>query len=110
AAGGGGGDPQAGTPAATGPGPAQWQQTVDKATAFLAKSQDPGGSWSVSRSPGVTGIVLTGLLRTGRVRPEDESPAKGLKYVESLINVKAGHIAGPDPRPQLLNYVTSVNV
>jgi squalene-hopene/tetraprenyl-beta-curcumene cyclase len=96
--------------AATGPDPAQWQQTVDKATAFVAKSQDPGGSWSVNRSPGVTGIVLTGMLRTGRVRPEEEVAAKALKYIESLINEKAGHIAGPDPRPQLLNYVTSVNV
>ena len=41
-----------GTALAAGPDPAQWQQTVDKAAAFLAKSQDPGGSWSVSRSPG----------------------------------------------------------
>src|SRR5689334_7879344 len=98
------------TLAAVGPDPAQWQRTVDKATAFLAKSQDPGGSWSVSRSPGVTGIVLTGLLRTGRVRADDDIAAKALKYIESLINEKAGHIAGPDPRPQLLNYVTSVNV
>ena len=36
--------------------------------------------------------------------------AKGLKYIESLVNVKAGHIAGQDPKPQLQNYVTSINV
>jgi squalene-hopene/tetraprenyl-beta-curcumene cyclase len=37
-----------------------------------------------------------------------------LQFIESLVNVKAGHIAGPETDPQkilgLLNYVTSVNV
>jgi squalene-hopene/tetraprenyl-beta-curcumene cyclase len=93
-----------------GPDPAVWQQTVDKAVAALKKSQDPVGSWSGDRSPGVTGIVLTGLLKCGRVTPDDEVAARALAYIESLVNEKAGHIAGPDPRPQLLNYVTSVNV
>jgi squalene-hopene/tetraprenyl-beta-curcumene cyclase len=95
---------------AAGPDPAAWQSTVDKAVAFLKTSQDPAGSWSGQRSPGITGIVLTGLLRSGRARPEDPVAARGLKYVESLINEQHGHIAGSDPRPQLLNYVTSVNV
>jgi len=58
----------------------------------------------------VTGIVLTGLLKTGRVTADDEVAARALKYIESLVNEKAGHIAGKDPRPQLLNYITSVNV
>ena len=95
---------------AAGPESAQWQPTVDKAIAYLKTHQDPGGSWSRDRSPGVTGIALTGMLHTGRVTPDDEVAAKALKYIESLINEKAGHIAGSDPKPQLLNYVTSVNV
>jgi squalene-hopene/tetraprenyl-beta-curcumene cyclase len=95
---------------AAAPEPAAWQTTVDKAVAYLKSAQDPAGSWSGDRSPGVTGIIVTGLLRTGRVRPEDEMAARGLRYIESLVNEKAGHIAGPQPRPQLLNYVTSVNV
>src|SRR5262249_60391518 len=32
------------------------------------------------------------------------------KYIESLINTKACHIAGKDPRAQLQNYVTCINV
>jgi squalene-hopene/tetraprenyl-beta-curcumene cyclase len=36
--------------------------------------------------------------------------AKGLKFIESLINPREGHIAGDKPRDQLKNYVTSVNV
>src|SRR5205085_6707388 len=35
---------------------------------------------------------------------------KGLRYIESLVNPKAGHIAGADPRVGLQNYVTCVNV
>src|SRR6188768_1544244 len=96
--------------AAAGPDSVQWQSTVDKAIAYLKSSQERGGSWSSSRSPGVTGIVVAGILRTGRVKPEEAPAAEGLKYIESLINEKAGHIAGQDPKPQLLNYVTSVNV
>jgi squalene-hopene/tetraprenyl-beta-curcumene cyclase len=88
---------------------AQWQPTVDKATAYLKKSQEPAGSWSSARSPGVTGVVVTGLLRTG-TSADREPAAKGLAFIESLVNEKAGHIAGADPKPQLLNYVTSINV
>jgi squalene-hopene/tetraprenyl-beta-curcumene cyclase len=93
-----------------GPDPAQWQQVVDKGVAYLKKTQESSGSWSSSRSPGITGVVVAGLLETGRVGPDDAPAAAGLKYIESLINEKAGHIAGADPRPQLLNYVTSVNL
>src|SRR5438874_4259180 len=96
--------------AAPGPDPAEWQRTVDKAIAFLKSAQEPNGAWSATRSPGVTGIVVTGLLRTGRVAPDELPADAGLKYIESLINEKEGHIVGQAAKPQLLNYVTSVNV
>src|SRR5262249_36635367 len=35
---------------------------------------------------------------------------RALKYIESLVNVEKGHIAGKDPKVQLQNYVTSINV
>jgi squalene-hopene/tetraprenyl-beta-curcumene cyclase len=91
-------------------GPKQWDETVDKAVAFLRKSQEANGAWSEKKSPGITGIVLTGVLDCGRVTPEDEMAARALKYIESLINPTAKHIAGNDPRVQLQNYVTSVNL
>jgi squalene-hopene/tetraprenyl-beta-curcumene cyclase len=87
-----------------------WDNQVDKAVAFLRKSQLADGSWSSKLSPGITGLVITGLLRTGKVPADDPMVEKGLRYIESLINPKAGHIAGPDPKVQLQNYVTSVNV
>ena len=97
-------------PAAAQPKPADpWKDTVAKAVAFLKANQDEKGGWSTKSNPGVTGVVVTGLLECGV--PADEEPAaKGLAYIESLVNTKAGHIAGNDPKIGLQNYVTSVNV
>src|SRR6185295_13668715 len=47
---------------------------------------------------------------TGKVTAKDPTVEKALKYIASLANEKEGHIAGQEPRPQLLNYVTSINV
>ena len=90
------------------PAAGQWDQTVDKAIAYLKAHQAEDGSWGGKQAPGVTGIVLTGMLQTGKVGPQDPVVEKGLKYVESLINPKEGAIAGADPH--LKNYVTCVNV
>jgi squalene-hopene/tetraprenyl-beta-curcumene cyclase len=92
-----------------GPDPKEWQQVVDKAAGYLKTTQADDGSWSRGKSPGVSGIVVTALLHSGKT-PQDPVVDRGLKYIESLVNAKAGHIAGKDPKPQLLNYVTSVNV
>jgi squalene-hopene/tetraprenyl-beta-curcumene cyclase len=89
---------------------AEWDRVVDRAVAFLRKTQGEDGSWAGKQSPGITGIVLTGLLRTGKVGPRDPMAERGLKYVESLINPREGHIAGRQAPVKLQNYVTSVNV
>lgn len=90
--------------------PKTWDGVVDKAIAYLRKTQGEDGSWSGKQSPGITGVVLTGLLQSGKVTSKDPMVEKGLKYVESLINKEAGHIAGQGPRIGLQNYVTCVNV
>src|SRR5215211_4910660 len=87
----------------------QWQAVVDKATNYLKSTQEQNGGWSTQRNIGVTGVVVTGLLECGQ-SPDSDPAAKGLRYIESLVNPKAGHIAGADPRVGLQNYVTSVNV
>jgi squalene-hopene/tetraprenyl-beta-curcumene cyclase len=89
---------------------ADWDKVVTKAIDYLKSKQNADGSWSSDRNPGVTGIVITGMLQTGKVTPNDPAVAKGLKYIESLVNEKEGHIAGNNPAVQLKNYVTSVNV
>jgi squalene-hopene/tetraprenyl-beta-curcumene cyclase len=90
--------------------PADWNKVVDKAIAYLKATQEDDGGWHTKQNPGITGIVLAGMLSTGRVKADDPAVEKGLKYIESLINTKEGHIAGKDPRVQLKNYVTSVNL
>ena len=93
------------------PSQAEWNQVVDKAIEYLKSTQNADGSWgAVPRNRGVTGIVVTGLLQTGRVGPDDAPVAKGLKFIESLVNPKAGHIAGNDAAVNLQNYVTCINV
>jgi squalene-hopene/tetraprenyl-beta-curcumene cyclase len=87
-----------------------WQTTVDNGINYLRGAQDANGGWSTNRSPGVTGIVLTGLLRTGQISVSDPMAERALKYIESLVNPKYKHIAGKDPKVQLQNYVTCVNV
>lgn len=93
-----------------GPDPKQWNTVVDKAIGYLKSSQGESGAWSTEKSPGITGVILTGILSTGRVNADDPVATKALGFIDSLVNPKAGHIAGKDPKVQLQNYVTSVNV
>jgi squalene-hopene/tetraprenyl-beta-curcumene cyclase len=87
-----------------------WNDTVDKAVEYFRKTQDKDSSWGKKQSPGITGIVVTGLLRTGRVTAKDPMIENALKYIESLIDPKEGHIAGKGAGVKLQNYVTCVNV
>jgi squalene-hopene/tetraprenyl-beta-curcumene cyclase len=93
-----------------GPDQKEWDRVVDKGIAYMRKSQADDGSWGGKASTGITGLAVTGMLKTGRVTAKDPSVEKGLKYIESLVNPKAGHIAGKDPAPQLQNYCTAINV
>lgn len=90
--------------------PEIWEKTVTKGIEYLRNTQAPDGSWSAKASPGITGIVLTGLLRTGKITADDLMAKRAFGYIESLVNPEAGHIAGKDPKARLQNYVTCVNV
>ncbi len=98
-------------PAAAQPPADQLKTTVDKAVAYLKKSQNEDGSWCARtrQNRGVTGIVVTGLIGTGTA-PGDAPVAKGITYIETLVNKKDGHIAGNDAKAGLINYITSINV
>ncbi len=101
------------TPTAqAGADPKTWNDSVDKAIAYLRTQQNDDGSWGKSEQEkvGATGLILTGLLQSGKMGPDDPTVDKGLKYVESLINPSEKHIAGQNPRVQLKNYVTCINV
>ena len=97
-------------PSAAQPKDDVWQATVDKATAYMKKSQKEDGSWGPApQNRGITGIVVVGLLRTGS-KADDAPAAKGVKFIEGLVNEKAGHIAGNDDKAALINYTTTINI
>ncbi|MSQ94553.1 MAG: hypothetical protein EXR98_08345 [Gemmataceae bacterium] len=93
-----------------GPNKKTWDAVAQKAARFLLSTQDKNDGWSTDKTPGVTGIALTGLLKTGQATPQDPAAQKALKYIEGLVNPEKKHIAGQDPKVQLQNYVTSINV
>ncbi len=88
----------------------QIKTVVEKAAGFLKKTQNADGSWGKSpQNRGVTGVIVTGLIRNG-IKTDDAPVAKGVAFIETLVNKKAGHIAGDDATASLINYTTSINV
>jgi squalene-hopene/tetraprenyl-beta-curcumene cyclase len=76
---------------------------VDKAVAFLKGRQDAKGGWSTQREPGITALVVTALLRSGRVTPSDPVVTRALTYLEGFIGPKGGLSEAPHA-----NYATSI--
>jgi Squalene-hopene cyclase C-terminal domain len=77
-------------PAKVGPDPKEVQKALDKAVAFLKTSQGKDGSFSPKiAGPGITAIVVAGLLRNG-VSPDEPIVAKGLKFMEAMTKEDGG--------------------
>ncbi len=77
---------------------------MTRAADFLRPRQDPEGSWSGSRKePGITALVLTSLLRAGRVRPTEPVATRALAYLERFLGPKGGLSEAAHA-----NYATSV--
>jgi squalene-hopene/tetraprenyl-beta-curcumene cyclase len=67
-----------------------------KAVGFLRPRQGNDGSWSGDRKePGITALVVTAMLRSSRVTPDDPAVAKGLAYLEQFVGPKGGLSEAP---------------
>ncbi len=67
-----------------------------KAVSFLRPRQAADGSWSGDRKePGITALVVTAMLRSGRVTPDDPAVSKGLAYLERFLGPKGGLSEAP---------------
>ena len=79
------------------------QAVLDKAVAFLKNRQAADGSFSAkSTGPGVTALVVAGMLRNG-VAADDPMVAKAMAYLEKSVKPNGGiYDKG------LANYTTSV--
>lgn len=86
-----------------------WDEVADAAVGYLKTTQADDGSWSKQSHPGITAVVLTGVLKSGKVAAGDALATKGLAFVEKLIDEKEGHIAaGENIRHKF--YTTTVNM
>jgi squalene-hopene/tetraprenyl-beta-curcumene cyclase len=64
-------------------------ESINKAVDFLKHSQANDGSFSSASGPGITAIVGSALIRSGRT-PQDPVVAKLLKYLESNVREDGG--------------------
>ncbi len=67
-----------------------YQQAVDRAVNFLrTKAQSPDGSYAQFAGLGVTAIVATAIMRSGRT-PDDPLVARSLKYLQGFVQEDGG--------------------
>jgi squalene-hopene/tetraprenyl-beta-curcumene cyclase len=73
------------------PDRAAYDRVMRQALDYLRlHGQAEDGSFSKQFGPGITGVVLTGALQTGRLSPREPWVAKGLKYLESFVKEDGG--------------------
>ncbi|MBC7854582.1 MAG: twin-arginine translocation signal domain-containing protein, partial [Pirellulaceae bacterium] len=66
------------------------EQLVTKAIGFLTtKGRADDGSYTAASGPGITALVVAGILRNGR-SPNDPAVVKSLKYLESFVQPDGG--------------------
>ena len=72
-----------------GPSPQLLAKIRQKGIDFLRISQADDGSWTSPTAPGVSGLVVTALLRSG-LPADDPTVAKGLKHLEGFVQKDGG--------------------
>jgi squalene-hopene/tetraprenyl-beta-curcumene cyclase len=83
---------------------AKTKQVQQRAVQFLKLSQSSDGSWTSPNIPGITGLAVYSLLESG-VPADDETVARGLRFLESLRHDDGGiYYAKSTHR----NYETSI--
>lgn len=75
-----------------------------RAVEFLTATQASDGSWTTSKSPGISGLVTYSLLRSG-VSPEEPVVRKALTHLQTFIQPDGG-VYSKDSSHR--NYETSV--
>jgi squalene-hopene/tetraprenyl-beta-curcumene cyclase len=79
------------------------EKLIARGVAFLRPRQDAKGGWSTQREPGITALVVTGLLRSGQVLPADPAVTRALTYLEGFIGPNGGVSEAAHA-----NYATSI--
>jgi squalene-hopene/tetraprenyl-beta-curcumene cyclase len=86
--------------------PASAEAMTAKAVAFLKSRQEKDGSWSPNiKEPGLTALVVTALLRSGRVTENEPVITNALSYLEQFLGPDGGLSQAPHA-----NYATSMSL
>jgi squalene-hopene/tetraprenyl-beta-curcumene cyclase len=75
--------------ASAGVHPATLNEAVERAVGYFGQAQADDGSWSASSGPGITAIVATSLMRSGRTA-QDPVVARALAYLERFRHDNGG--------------------
>ncbi len=86
--------------------PAQRRSMIEKAMSFLGSSQAEDGSFSSKTGPGITGLVVAGMLSVD-IPADKPIVAKALKYLESTRHEDGGIYA---PKSTHANYETCLAI
>ncbi len=90
-----------------GDGPAERQGMIDRAVSFLRKvGQSEDGSFSSKTGPGITGLVVSGLLSVD-VPADDPLVVKSLKFLVGTLHEDGGLYA---PKSTHANYETCLAI
>lgn len=92
------------------PAAKSWDEVADAAVVYLKGTQAEDGSWSKTTHVGITAVVLNGLFKSGKLKADDPMAAKGLKFIEGMVDPKAGHIASGKEEIRHKFYTTTVNM
>jgi len=60
---------------------AKAEAAIDKAVDYLRQAQNEDGAWTPRPGPGVTGLVLAGMLRSPDIDRNDPDVAEALQYI-----------------------------
>lgn len=93
-------------PALPAPQAAKLIEIQSKGIAFLKTTQLEDGSWTTPNAPGITGLVVTSLLRSG-VPADDPAVASGLKFLKSFVQQDGGIY---HPKSNHRNYETCIAI
>ncbi len=89
-----------------GPSAETLAQGRSQAAQFLIASQQPDGSWTSEKQPGITGLVTFSLLEAG-VKPDHPAVVKSLKHLSTFVQPDGG-IYHPETAHK--NYETSITL
>lgn len=87
-----------------GPSADSLAQARARATEFLIAAQQPDGSWTSEKQPGIAGLVTFALMEGG-AKPEHPAVQKSLKYLMNFVQPDGGIY---HPETSHKNYETSI--